>query len=79
MGTSHAALSALMPEDWDAQAVYDHHEVLMIHGQRVCHWRDPACTACVLLDICPTGQARMAAPPGTVRFGARVPGKDALR
>jgi hypothetical protein len=51
----------------------------MIHGQRVCHWRDPACTACVLLDICPTGQARMEAEPGTVRFGAPIPGKDALR
>jgi endonuclease-3 len=79
VGRSHDALAALMPPDWDAQAVYDHHEVLMIHGQRVCHWRDPACNACVLLDLCPTGQARMAAPPGTVRFSAPIPGKDALR
>jgi endonuclease-3 len=79
VGPSHAALAALLPPDWDAQAVYDHHEVLMIHGQRVCHWRDPACNACVLLDICPTGQARMEAPPGSVRFGRALPGKDALR
>ncbi|MBP1804223.1 endonuclease III domain-containing protein [Rubellimicrobium aerolatum] len=79
VGPSHEALAALMPPDWDAQAVYDHHEVLMIHGQRVCHWRDPACNACVLLDICPTGQARMEAEPGSVRFGAVIPGKNALR
>jgi endonuclease-3 len=79
VGPSHAALAALLPPDWDAQAVYDHHEVLMIHGQRVCHWRDPACNACVLLDLCPTGQARMEADPGSVRFGRALPGKDALR
>jgi endonuclease-3 len=79
VGPSHAALAALLPPDWDAQTVYDHHEVLMIHGQRVCHWRDPACNACVLLDICPTGRARMEAEPGTVRFAAPIPGKDALR
>lgn len=79
VGPSHAALAALLPPEWDAQEVYDDHEVLMIHGQRVCHWRDPACNACVLLDLCPTGQARTEAEPGTVRFGAAIPGKDALR
>lgn len=79
VGPSHAALAALMPEDWDAQAVYDHHEVLMIHGQRVCHWRDPACDSCVLLDLCPTGRERMAAVEGRVRFAAPIPGIDALR
>ncbi len=79
VGPSHAALAALLPPEWDAQEVYDDHEVLMIHGQRVCHWRDPACNACVLLDICPTGRARMEAEPGTVRFGPVIPGKDPLR
>jgi endonuclease-3 len=48
----------------------------MIHGQRVCHWRDPACNACVLLDLCPTGQARM---DQGARFGAPIPGTGALR
>src|SRR5687768_15837465 len=33
VGPSHAALAALLPVDWDAQKVYDHHEVLMLHGQ----------------------------------------------
>lgn len=79
VGPSHGPLAALLPEDWDAQAVYDHHEALMIHGQRVCHWRDPACNACVLLDLCPTGQSRIEAAPGTVRFGKPIPGRDALR
>ena len=60
VGPSHAALAALVPDDWDAQAVYDHHEVFMLHGQHVCHWRNPQCERCVLLDLCPEGQRRLA-------------------
>ena len=63
VGPSHAALAALLPPDWDAQAVYDHHEVLMLHGQRCCTPRAPACGRCVLLELCPTGQRRRA--PGS--------------
>lgn len=58
-GPAHDRLAALIPPDWDAQAVYDHHEVFMLHGQRCCFWRDPACARCPLLDLCPTGQARI--------------------
>ena len=58
VAAAHDALAALLPDDFDAQQTYDHHEVLMFHGQRVCHWRRPACDHCVLLDLCPTGQAR---------------------
>ncbi|MFC7735559.1 endonuclease III domain-containing protein [Roseomonas sp. GCM10028921] len=58
VGPSHAVMEAMLPPEWDAQGVYDHHEVLMLHGQRVCFFRSPACARCVLLDICPTGQAR---------------------
>jgi len=61
-GKAHAVLEALLPEDFTAQDVYDHHELLMFHGQRCCFWRKPACERCVLLDICPTGQANHDAP-----------------
>jgi endonuclease III len=61
VGPSHAALAGLLPADWDAQKVYDHHEVMMLHGQRCCFFRNPACQRCPILDLCPTGQARMAA------------------
>lgn len=60
VGPSHALLRAQLPDDWSAQALYDNHEVLMLHGQQVCFHRSPACGACVLLEICPTGQARQA-------------------
>jgi endonuclease III len=56
VGPSHVALAALLPPDWDAQAVYDHHEVFMLHGQQCCYFRNPACGRCVLLDLCPTGR-----------------------
>jgi len=59
VGPSHAVLEALLPEDWGAQAVYDHHEVMMLHGQKCCFFRNPACHRCAVLDLCPTGQARL--------------------
>ncbi len=58
VGPAHRLLDALRPDDWDAQAVYDHHEGFMLHGQRVCTHAAPKCPACVLLDVCPTGQRR---------------------
>jgi endonuclease III len=59
VGPSHAALAALLPEDWDAQQVYDNHEVMMLHGQRCCFFKNPACERCAVLDLCPTGQGRL--------------------
>lgn len=59
VGPSHAALAALLPDEWDAQAVYDHHEVMMLHGQKCCFFADPACRRCAVLDLCPTGQGRV--------------------
>lgn len=52
VGPSHEVLRAQLPNDWDAQAIYDNHEVLMLHGQKVCFFRKPACGRCVLSDIC---------------------------
>lgn len=60
VGPSHAALAALLPGDWDAQQVYDHHEIMMLHGQRCCFFKKPACERCAILDLCPTGQGRLA-------------------
>ena len=59
VGPSHAVLFALLPPEWEAQAVYDHHEVMMLHGQRCCFFTNPACERCAILDLCPTGQAQM--------------------
>ena len=65
VGPSHRVLAAQLPADWDAQAIYDNHEVLMLHGQRCCFHRQPACGRCPLLDLCPFGQqVHGAARPG---------------
>ena len=60
VGPAHALLEAQLPPEWTAQQVYDNHEALMFHGQRCCFYRDPDCPRCVVLDLCPTGQRRMA-------------------
>lgn len=56
VGPSHPVLAAQLPADWSAQQVYDNHEVLMLHGQKCCYYRNPACDRCAILDLCPFGQ-----------------------
>ncbi|KAB0675832.1 endonuclease III domain-containing protein [Aureimonas leprariae] len=54
VGPSHPILRAQLPADWSAQKLYDNHEILMLHGQKVCFHRRPACARCTLNDICPS-------------------------
>lgn len=58
-GPAHAVLEGYVPDDWDAQAVYDHHQLFMRHGQQVCRWRAPDCGRCAILHLCPEGRARL--------------------
>ena len=67
VGPSHRVLADQLPVDWTAQQVYDNHEVMMLHGQRCCYYENPACHRCVLLELCPAGQARM--QPGRAATG----------
>jgi endonuclease III len=60
VGPAHAVLQAQLPVDWSAQAVYDNHEVMMLHGQRCCYFRSPECGRCPVLELCPFGQAGVA-------------------
>ncbi len=59
VGPAHALLEAQLPPDWSAQRVYDNHESLMLHGQKVCFPRGPKCGRCVVLDLCPFGRERL--------------------
>jgi endonuclease-3 len=56
-GKANRVLEGLLPPSFDAQEMYDHHQVMMRHGQNICFHHLPNCPACVLLDVCPTGQA----------------------
>ncbi|RYY93454.1 MAG: Fe-S cluster assembly protein HesB [Chitinophagaceae bacterium] len=62
---ANRALESLLPHDFTAQEVYDHHQVMMRHGQKVCFYRAPDCRNCVLLDLCPTGNALLGDAPAT--------------
>lgn len=55
VGPSHAVLEAQLPDGLSAQEVYDDHEALMLHGQRCCYHRGPACHRCVVYALCSTG------------------------
>ena len=52
VGPAHARLAATLPVGWNAQQVYDHHEVMMLHGQRCCFHRAPACARCPVVELC---------------------------
>ena len=56
VGPSHVVLEAQLPAGLTLQEVYDNHEVLMLHGQRCCYYRAPACHRCAVFVLCPTGQ-----------------------
>lgn len=45
-------LQSLLPKQWSAQQVYDHHQLIMRHGQRMCYYRAPRCEHCPLQVDC---------------------------
>lgn len=64
---AHKVLEDLLPADFTAQQVYDHHQVMMRHGQQICFHYKPDCPHCVLLDLCPTGQIRLEEKEQTIK------------
>lgn len=52
VGPAHVILEAQLPVEWNAQQVYDNHEVMMLHGQKCCFYRNPACHRCAVSDLC---------------------------
>jgi endonuclease-3 len=49
---AHALIQSLLPDPLDAPDVLAFHRDMLLHGQRVCVWRDPRCAVCVLRDWC---------------------------
>ncbi len=56
---ANRVLENLLPPSFTAQEVYDNHQVMMRHGQKVCFHFNPDCQHCVLLDVCPTGKLHL--------------------
>ena len=62
LAPAHVLLLAQLPARWTAQDLYDNHEILMLHGQDVCHHNRPACGRCVLVDLCPSAVGAVREP-----------------
>ena len=60
VGPAHDELAALLPHDWTAQQIYDHHEVMMLHGQKCCYYRQPTCDRCPIQSLCDYRQSQLA-------------------
>lgn len=60
-GKANRVLESLLPPEFTAQDVYDNHQLMMKHGQKVCFHYHPDCKNCVLNDVCPTGRVLLGA------------------
>lgn len=49
---AHAALPAFLPDPSSAPDLLAFHRNMLLHGQRICVWRDPKCPKCVVRDWC---------------------------
>lgn len=50
--TAHKILPTLLPDPTCAPDMLAFHRDMLLHGQRICVWRDPKCPRCVLRDWC---------------------------
>jgi endonuclease-3 len=55
-GVTEERLMRLIPEDWDAAMLDEHHSLVKLHAQTLCTFADPRCSACPLLTMCQTGK-----------------------
>ncbi len=55
-GVTEERLMRVIPQDWDAAMLDEHHSLIKLHGQTLCTFSNPRCGPCPLLSMCPTGQ-----------------------
>jgi endonuclease-3 len=51
-------LMRLVPDDWDADDLFEFHWLVKLHGQKVCFHDAPACFRCPLRALCSRGVPR---------------------
>ncbi|MCT2559981.1 endonuclease III [Tsuneonella sp. YG55] len=57
-GKVYARLMPLLPAEWDAATIDEHHQLMKELGREICTPKAPGCADCPALSLCPTGQAR---------------------
>ncbi len=60
-GITEQRLMRLVPPEWDAAMLDEHHSLIKLHGQTLCTFSIPSCKACPLLHTCPYGQKQTTA------------------
>jgi endonuclease-3 len=56
--TGYEIYMRLVPNEWDADTLYELHWLLKYHGQAVCTHARPACACCPLSDLCPSAKRK---------------------
>ncbi len=55
-GTTEVRLMRIIPPEWDAAMLDQHHSLIKLHAQTLCTFAEPRCTQCPLLQMCPYGK-----------------------
>jgi endonuclease-3 len=58
--TTETRLMRLVPPEWDAATLDEHHSLVKLHGQTLCTFAEPKCGQCPLLARCPWGTRHVA-------------------
>jgi endonuclease-3 len=58
---AHEGYARLLPEDWDADTVYELHWLIKMLGQQHCRPHAPGCGHCPLRELCPAANDVVAA------------------
>ena len=63
--TTEERLMRMVPPDWGAEMLDEHHSLIKLHGQTLCTFNEPQCARCPLLDRCPTGSKNIGTVPAS--------------
>jgi endonuclease-3 len=55
-GTTEVRLMRIIPPEWEAAMLDQHHSLIKLHAQTLCTFAEPRCTQCPLLQMCPYGK-----------------------
>ncbi|WP_419804821.1 endonuclease III domain-containing protein [Terriglobus sp.] len=61
------ALMRIVPTDWNAVTMDDHHQLVKLLGQTRCTPNQPTCFLCPLVELCPTGRENIRNYPAVLQ------------
>ncbi|MEX0351028.1 MAG: endonuclease III [Paracoccaceae bacterium] len=66
LAKAYDMLMPLLPSEWGADEMDDHHQLIMLHGQRLCRPSSPSCGTCPLRDMCRYCRQARRSRPGCI-------------